>query len=193
MKYISFIISSFVICYIGIIATGMPKFNVIYSTQSDSATIGITRLNFDGFYSSHDTSLMACEKKANELYKVVNPIIFMATGRVFYDNHGVSYGLPDFNVEYYQHRGVGDYYIINDSVFAKIPSAFAIGGMRMRLFEANYIGYIKNKDTIIGWKMVAPYPNVKSKLNNYFIRDTTPKTLYFIKYDGVKYINHHMK
>lgn len=56
----------------------------------------------------------------------------------------------------------------------------------MKFVAANYIGHIKNADTILNWKMVPPYPNVNIQWNDYFKTDTAPKLMYFIKNDEIK-------
>ncbi|MEO6189062.1 MAG: hypothetical protein ABIO44_00570, partial [Saprospiraceae bacterium] len=52
---------------------------------------------------------------------------------------------------------------------------------------ANFKGYIKNRDTIIDWKMVAPFPKkVNLKWNEIFTQNKLPKTLYFMKNNAIR-------
>lgn len=146
------------------------------------------QLSFDGLYNTYDTSRMNCGDKTSEHYTTYHFLIFLKGETIFYTNILGTLDNAPFKREFYKRfkpDELGSYKIVGDSLYATIPSYFALSGMRLRLFDAHYAGYIKNSDTIVGWKMIPPYPKVKPRLNDYFKTDTAPKMLYFIKNDAV--------
>jgi hypothetical protein len=146
-----------------------------------------SKIRFDGFYNIYDTTLTHSGNKRNEEYVSDHLVVFTKEDRIFRSS-GVSVDSIAFSADYYRNLKptyFGDYSIRGDSVFAHTPIELFIRGGRLKPFSAYFSGYIKNKDTILNWKMVPPYPDVKPKWNQYFINDTTPKMLYFIKANAV--------
>lgn len=143
----------------------------------------------DGLYSTYDTSSSRCGK-AHDIYKVVHEIVFLNDSDIFYNSRMVSYSLPNYYYRFYELSAalrIGKYKIVGDSVFANIPTQFYKRGNIIKYANANYSGYIKNRDTIVGWRIVPPYPDINMKFNDdVFPSDTTPKMIYFVKHDGVK-------
>jgi hypothetical protein len=146
------------------------------------------KIRFDGIYNPYDTSITPRGDKRNLIYKTDNFIVLFNNGKT-YRCSSVSLDSAVFQEKYYtflDSASLGNYKIINDSIFACTPTAFYKWGMRRKFFNAHYSGYIKNKDTIVDWKMVHPYPDVNPKYNFNFIYHTTPRMLYFIKNDAIR-------
>lgn len=57
-----------------------------------------------------------------------------------------------------------------------------LGGQRFQYRLVHYRGILKNRDTIVQWQMVPPYPKVNMKWNKErFDLLCTPKTLHFFE------------
>lgn len=165
--------------------------NILLEVVYDNLIVDTTIIRYDGMYNVYDTSILNSGYKANEKFTTINEVVFLKNGTIF-RNGGNSIDSLIFGNDMWILIGtelkhsLGEYLIIGDSIYAYTPFQMSIGGGRFKPFNANFSGYIKNKDTILNWRMVPPYPDVDPKLNNYFVNDTTPRTLYFIKNDAVK-------
>lgn len=149
------------------------------------------KIRFDGFYNTYDTSLNNNGCNRNDVYTSDHLVIFTKEDRIFRMD-GVSIDSIVFTEDYYRNlkpKNIGNYWINGDSIFALVPTALFVRGGRLKLFNAYFSGVIKNKDTLINWKMIPPYPDVKPKWNQYFVSDTTPRMLYFIKTESVRYLD----
>lgn len=154
-------------------------------------------IRFDGFYNTYDTTMSPnCGKRAYELYASKDIVVFLQQNRVLYNGRMGSYSMPDFNDISFKREAsqmIGTYHIKGDSIYAIIPTTYLLHAQRYEYFTAYYVGYLKNNDTVIGWKMVPPFPKIKLKHNDFFHYDTTPKMLYFIKYDKVSELQQYVK
>lgn len=182
--YTSYILAIFICA--GICWSNIQAVNIKDNDTNHNDTSGI---RFDGLYNTFDTSMLHCGKRAYEQYTTSNSIVFLMNNNMFHNSRLVSYGMPSVYNESIERRGsksIGKYKIIGDSIYATIPTQFARANERVIFKDANYSGYIKNKDTILGWRIVPPYPDIKLKYNRNFAYDTMPKMIYFIKYDKVR-------
>ena len=154
-------------------------------------TIDTCKLRDDGMYNVYDTTKLHNGNKVNDEFTTSREVVFLKNGKIF-KSGGYSIDSLIYKDEYWVRLSTeyinlwGNYRIINDSIYAYSPFSLSIGGGRFKPFYANFIGYVKNKDTILNWRMVPPYPDVDPEINNYFINDTTPQLLYFIKNNAIR-------
>src|SRR5690606_5985067 len=123
-----------------------------------------------------------------EHYVTYHSLVFLRNNRTFYFSRAGTRDNRPFKKDFYNNsmlKESGTYKIIEDSIHATISTMFFAAGNRLIYLKANYIGYMKNRDTILGWKMIPPYPKIKLRFNEFFPEDTTAKMLYFIKNDAV--------
>lgn len=150
--------------------TGKVRYDGMYFIKYNNASFGINQ-------SSSDSFLTTCF------------LVFLKNGRAFYNNHTSMWNdVPEFTCGLFKimgTRAVGDYVIVGDSVYATIATSFFCAGMRRKYYTTHFTGKIKNRDTIEGWKIVRPFPKIRTKFNYFYSSDTLPKTLHFVKYDGV--------
>lgn len=123
---------------------------------NSSHNIKSQKLNFGGVY--HNNS--------EDNYYLERPIYFFSNGLFYYDNGSVtdSAGLAGISVwidKYLQQKkaGWGAYEIIGDTIKGSVYYNFSTPVVNYRL--ANFEGIIKNKDTILQWHLVEPYPKLK--------------------------------
>lgn len=176
---ITVIISS--LCYNNIEAKFETKNNSFVPIEDDTSM-----LRFDGIYSDYDT----VSSPDDHTQKIIGTefVAFLKDSHIFYSGEGVSGIYPDFQ-GFFKTNGpnlTGTYHISNDTLYATISTLFFKRGMRFTFLDANYVGYIKNKDTISAWKMVPPYPKMNLRLNEHFENFTRPRDLHFVKYEQVK-------
>jgi hypothetical protein len=175
----------------------LPSVEYSASFYKEDGLMNTPNIRLDGFYNTFDTSFSVnCGKRAYERYTTKDIVVFLRDNQVFYNGRMGSYSMPDFQNGYLQREGpkmIGTYRIKGDSLYATIPTQFLLHAQRYEYFSAHYVGFIKNEDTILSWKMVPPYPKIKLKFNEFFHVDTTPKMLYFVKYDKVKELEQYMK
>ena len=77
---------------------------------------------------------------------------------------------------------VGDYVIHNDTIWAKLPIVFNGRGGMVILYESYFQGEIKNRDTIVNWRMIRPFPKVNRDWNAEVLDQLQkPHQLYFIE------------
>lgn len=150
--------------------------------------IGLARL--DTFKPSLDN------RRMNEMCQTIDMLIFLDEERVCYDHNKCYSGMPDFQCEFFTHdakKVTGHYKIVGDSIYADVTTRFRKNGYKNEYLQTHYSGYIKNRDTILGWKIVPPYPKVSVRFNNDYVKDTAPKTLYFVKYERVAEVDDILK
>jgi hypothetical protein len=143
-------------------------------------------LRCDGLYNTYDTSKLRCSLQINERYVIYKPLIILNSHNLKHSTPGGSLDSNNLTFEFYANlinftKLVGNYYINNDTLRAKTPVYLYAPGMRLKLYECNYIGIIKNRDTITDWHIVPPYPKANPKFNENFHDLLEPHTLYFIK------------
>jgi len=171
MKYLSIIIavSISLVCYAYIDVDDKFMIEGYYIPGGSSSNVQL-----DGYYSS--------SKNAIE-----NFIVFFESGKVFCKSHSQLADSPKFTEAYFVDFAplpTGRYRVVNDTIYATIPTSFYVNGMRSKQLNAHYVGHI-NDTSIDSWRMVPPYPKINFKLNQEFSADTTSKPLYFVKYDKV--------
>jgi hypothetical protein len=166
-----------------------------------SNSLDTSKIRYDGFYNKLDTTIInyECEakgKRYNEIYSSIDLIVFNNKKNI-YINGGGTIGKEPSTCDYYSgiidwHKNhnqdpFGSYRIKNDSIYAYVPITLKTWGMIPRIVKCNYRGYIKNRDTIVDWKIIPPYPKGTSKFileNNKDLFQS--QTLYFVKTDAVK-------
>ena len=101
-----------------------------------------------------------------------SPIFFFRNGNVlfvnslilekknFFDTDALSTG------EYpYRNQGWGTYNVINNNIYAIIFMDFVKGFLFRRgdRIACHFQGHLKDRNTILNWRMVSPYPNFKTR------------------------------
>lgn len=157
-----------------------------FSVKSDAQnTYTSSVLRKDGFYNTYDISIMPCGEKINQHYTIYAPLIIISNKNAVYQN-GADKGNTLSTLDFYSNLNdfsevVGGYSIKNNTITAHLPLVLFVRGMRTKIFQAHFRGTIKNRDTIINWRMIPPYPDAPKKFNNDFKDLTAPKLLYFIE------------
>lgn len=160
-----------------------------------------SRLQFNGFYNTLDT--ISLDNEGNKSYKHLTALywVIFNKNQKIYVSSGASTSTSNvaFDCNYYKRINdsyrkekvnvIGYYTIKGDSIYASLPIYFIRPGMVPKLCDANYRGFIKNKDTITDWKVIPPYPIKIGKFEKRFQPNShlfEPQTLYFIKTDAIK-------
>ncbi len=146
--------------------------------QSDSVSI----LRSDGLYTHAHGEFI----NVGERHKIHRPLILLNRKKAIKENVGSCTDYRDLQlITYFSWPrftdGVGDYVVKNDTIWVKTPIELNGAGMTPFLYEAYFQGEIKNRDTIVNWHMIPPYPKADRKLNNYFKDLVKPTELYFIE------------
>lgn len=191
------IIILFVLIYL---SCGQIKHSKPLNIISDSNAFDTIKIRFDGFYNVLDTikityNCPAKGKTGNEIYTSISQVIFYNNN--IYMSPGGTVDNSPFMCEYYKsiikwHKDhkedlFGNYLIKKDSIYAYLAVTLKTWGMISKTLKCNYRGYIKNKDTIVDWKIIPPYPKGTSKFVLENNKDLfKPQTLYFVKTDAVK-------
>ncbi len=162
---------------------------------------GVEKIRTDGMYRSINDSIIDDSGKV----KLITPvrIAFSKKNGFYYETNG------RFRNCYYNYDDIDSLYtnfvsspcgawswdkkmnaksiftVHNDTVYAYCSKEYFIPGMIIKAYYVNYSGVIKNKDTILNFRMVPPYPEVNLKFNECFYIDTIPRTLKFFKTDIV--------
>ena len=139
------------------------------------------RLRSDGLYSTIDVEADAFKK-----LKPYRPLIVLNTQKSIFMNE-VNFDDTALRFQDYARfprflDDVGDYVIRNDTIWAKIPIALYGRGMTVLVYETYFQGEIKNRDTIVNWRMIRPFPKAIKSLNEEsFEVLTKPHQLQFIE------------
>ncbi len=140
----------------------------------------------DGLYSLCDASTSTnSEKPVN--YYIYSPLVFLNDSVGRWKNYAGYYNDEPLRMDFYTQLGkhfeigVGRYVLSSDTLFAKLPITLYGGGMRQQIYEAYFQGTLKNRDTIVDWHMIPPYPKANRRLNDDFDFLKTPHMLYFIE------------
>lgn len=142
---------------------------------------------YDGLYNLYDTSKMQCGVSLPEHYLIYYPIVFLNDTLGQWENYLAYVNYDPLTIEYYHQKGwyfeskVGSYIVFDDTISAKLPITLYGGGKRPMTYEAYFQGFLLNRDTITGWKMIPPYPKANKRLNDDFSFLKTPHMLYFIE------------
>lgn len=157
---------------------------IVWELPDDTSNL----IRYDGIYNTYDTSLLFSGKKRNEEFVTDGEVIFFNNGRTVKMNN-VTIDSIAFHINYYKgitSKILGIYLIKGDSIFVHTPIFLYHRGKTIKYHNVHFRGIIKNRDTILDWKMVPPYPDVDLRLNDYLKKYTTPKMLYFIKNDAIR-------
>lgn len=123
--------------------------------------------------------------------------IFFNDNNVMLCNLGIS-DTDSTNFEYITQRillknfyGIswGKFKIENNLIKVHFYYQFFVCGLKMKYFETYFEGIIRDENTIVNWRMVAPYPNVNKRLNENFEYLKMSKILKFVSQKGVKSIH----
>lgn len=157
-----------------------------------------TKIRYNGYYNKIVDSLYTFDglkysvprKLANEL------IVFNKNKNIFIDANESTSDSSSFNCKYYKethdrYNRYGIKYpkftIKNDSIYTYHGILITVGAGQRVPVNCNFRGYIKNRDTIIDWKIIPPYPKDFTKFVKEINKDLfEPYTLYFVKTDAVK-------
>jgi hypothetical protein len=141
-------------------------------------------LRTDGLYTVKDNAISIYDGKPKP--KVYSPLIFLNKKKVLWTVNVVSYDDSDLKLSSYLDYpnftdAIGDYVVRNDTIWAKIPITLKGRGAALNAYESYFQGEIKNRDTIINWHMIPPFPKANRKWNDNFDFLIKPNQLYFIE------------
>jgi hypothetical protein len=139
-------------------------------------------LRSDGLYNTLDVTMDTLEEK----FKTLTPLIVFNTQKAMLIEKGyfndVALRLegytkvPNF-IDY-----VGNYVIRKDTIWAKLPILMLGRGEIPEIYESYFQGELKNRDTIVNWRMIRPFPKANRNWNaEIFTHLTKPHPLYFIE------------
>ncbi len=156
-----------------------------------------TKIKFDGFYTN--TYLDLVKERDDEFadYSSSDMIIFNGNNKVKSFYYILTKNNDPFNCDFYTNfvattkkytkKGIGNFTIKNDSIYAYVPIYLALTGHRFAEVDFNYRGYLKSKDTITDWKVIKAYPkDITKNAISLNPRLFEPQTMYFVKSDAVK-------
>ena len=148
------------------------------SIQADRAF----SLRLDGLYTTIDVEVDTFEQK----FKTLTPLIVLNTQKAIFVLES-NFNDVALSLEYYINTRrfkdyVGDYVVRNDTIWAKIPILLSGTGEIPKIYESYFQGEIKNRDTIVNWRMIRPFPKANRKLNEESFRHLIkPHQLRFIE------------
>jgi hypothetical protein len=148
------------------------------SIQADSAAL----IRSDGLYNFSNLEAGYYGDK----YKIYSPLIFLNRRKALWKSHAGFYNYNALRLSgyfNYPHSTdhIGDYVVRNDTIWAKLPILLSgIGGVLIT-YEAYFQGKLKNRDTILDWHMILPFPNADKKMNDNFEFFIKPNMLYFME------------
>jgi hypothetical protein len=138
------------------------------------------RFRTEGLYSAIDAEIDTFEEK----FKTIIPLIILNNQKAILINEAYSHNATLHLKHYFVHNFtdyVGDYVIRNDTIWAKLPILFNGRGMIPKIYESYFQGEIKNRDTLVNWRMIRPFPKINRNLNEDFEFLTKPHQLGFIE------------
>jgi hypothetical protein len=177
MRFIIFLIS------FGILISCHPyKVYKISGIDLNSIQADTTfRLRSDGLYSAVDIEIDTFEEK----FKTITPLIVLNTQKNILINYAYSHDAALHLKHYVVHNFidyVGDYVIHKDTIWAKIPIILDGRGGIPKIYESYFQGELKNRNTIVHWRMIRPFPKANRNWNDESFRHLTkPHTLCFIE------------
>jgi hypothetical protein len=135
------------------------------------------RMKFDGVYHKVEDP----SSYVDDTHLIGKPILFFENGLMTYDfktNLDSVWYIKFMTSNYSYNANWGVYEILGDTIRSTIYCTLMGNAFhRTQLLQCNFEGVIKNQDTILGWRMITPYPK---KLNEHEFRMlTTPRDLYF--------------
>lgn len=181
MKQLILLITA-ILFYIGLLSFADVKTEDFEPGQEDTG-----KLRFDGLYSTYANEGL-CGPQHNLPFKALNYFVLLDNKKIYYNARGGACDSPDFldySFEHWACKMVGTYTVHNDTMYANIPVIFSHPCRAVKLATTHYKGYVKNADTVVGWRMVPPYPKLKEKYKSYFVEDTIPKLMYFLKNNSI--------
>jgi len=167
-------------CNVSLVRNG-----VVYSGESDENV-----LRWDGLYQTRCTDLSIPRGDWCNTCITYGPVNIMNSNMIDYCWGCSAEDSSYFFLKNYYYRGnpkyyidPGNYIVRNDTIYANIPIYLHgnnwLGWYIYKPYECSFIGRIKNRDTIVDWHLVPPYPNIKIKEN--YMDLVRPRMLYFIE------------
>jgi hypothetical protein len=155
--------------------------------KSDSANPnGILRR--DGIYNTYDTTKAPCGLTNNELYVSYSPLLIVNNNCAMYLFFVGAHDNAQLHLKYYYSNkypiikyAVGSINMSDVIITATLPIDLYMADMRLKEFQVHFEGTIKNKDTILNWHMIPPYPRAPRQSNHNFKHLIAPKLMYFIE------------
>jgi hypothetical protein len=157
-----------------------------------------TKVRYNGYYNKIvDTIVYSNGYKYSFPKSVTNDlIVFNKNKNIYVDDATATKDSLSFNCKYYNEihnryklysNKFDTFTIRKDSIYTYFACLITVGAGQRVPINCNFRGFIKNKDTIIDWKIIPPYPkdftkSVKERNKDLF----EPHTLYFVKTDAVK-------
>ncbi len=139
-------------------------------------------LRSDGLYNTVDVEIDTFEQK----FKTITPLIVLNTQKASFVLE-CNFNDAALRLEYYINTRrftdyVGDYVIHNDTIWAKLPILLKGRGEIPKIYESYFQGEIKNRDTIVNWRMIRPFPKANRNWNKEdFKHLTKPHQLRFLE------------
>ena len=139
-------------------------------------------LRSDGLYSAVAVEIDTFEQK----FKSIIPLNILNNKKATMTLEA-NFNDVAFRLEYHVNTRlftayVGDYVIRNDTIWAKLPILLNGRGMIPKIYESYFQGEIKNRDTIVNWRMIRPFPKANRNWNDEgFKLLIKPHQLHFIE------------
>ena len=174
------------------VKTPIQQISFIETNELDT-----TKIRFNGYYHLIEDTVVYTNgyKYIFKSDKTSNLRIFNKNKYLYFNSGKINEYSP-LTCEYYKKENnrykkyeikYPKYTIKNDSLYTYHSILITVGaGQRVPVY-CNFRGFVKNKDTIIDWKVIPPYPKDFTEFvieNNKHLFKS--HTLYFIKTDAVK-------
>ncbi|MGJ7030925.1 hypothetical protein [Niabella hirudinis] len=150
-------------------------------------------LKFDGFYSVIDTSILPSGERTQGVFTSIYPVTFTKNNKVYIISGNTAVGYPSVRCDTYvnvNNADIGRYYIQNNEIIAFALVTLAMkGGSYFSRYWLHFKGEIKNRDTIVNWRAVSPFPDKvgKTEINDEQNRRIfKPNQLHFQENSAVK-------
>jgi hypothetical protein len=121
-----------------------------------------------------------------EKFKTLTPLMILNNQKAMLTDEA-NFNDVAFHLEYYINTRhfidyVGDYVIRKDTIWAKLPILFYGRGEVPKIYESYFQGELRNRDTIVNWRMIRPFPKANRNWNEESFRHLIkPHQLCFIE------------
>jgi hypothetical protein len=152
------------------------EFVVLLDTKK-TQNLRLVNKVFQSNYDTHYPYIIKRYLHSDTIYKpyLEHPIYFFEGNIIFFDNGSITGEESQIGrvlkepKQFYNDDGWGVFEVKGDTIMAKIFNYFwgkgSIGNTNSR-FECNYMGILKNNDTILNWRMIPPYPSINMKFTD---------------------------
>jgi hypothetical protein len=140
---------------------------------NESKILSASSLNFNGAY----------ESNINTKNYLENPIYFFKNGLMYFQEGSTSDSSKNeiwLRKYLRDEKTWGTYEVKSDTINACLYIPYYDNANYIHYLQTNFQGIIKNKETIVQWHIMKPYPKFNKKLSNmYRFPDYESPNLYF--------------